>query len=1321
MHRIYVVLLAIIISIGVIALIPQITFAQTEEQLQWLLRFSEEQVMKWRTERAIAESIAQAQNMPIRQEFPDGKIIELQRFENGLPMYYITHNLNAAKTLSTDKVWPGGTGGFSLTGSSETLGIWDGGRTRIEHQEFATGRATQVDGASTNSDHATHVAGTMIASGTAASAKGMSYQARLRAYDWNNDNSEMATAAAGGLKVSNHSYGYITGWYTTDGASWHWYGDPSISSTKDYKFGFYSSYAQAWDNIARNAPYYLIVKSAGNDRLEGPSSQPVTHTHSGSGSYNCIHGLDGGPNGYDCIGAPGVAKNILTVGAVDDIVNGYSQPNDVVMSPFSCWGPTDDGRIKPDIVANGIELYSCIATNNTAYTTYSGTSMSSPNAAGSTGLLLHLRRNLYGNNPLRSSTIKGLIIHTADEAGPHPGPDYMFGWGLMNTLKAAQVMRADSLAGGNFHIREYTLNQGGQIEFQVYSTGSQPLRATICWTDPAGTPPPPSLDPTTIMLVNDLDLRIIGPGSTIYSPWVLNPSNPSVPATTGDNIRDNVEQVHIASPSAGFYTVRINHKGTLSGGSQVVSVIVTGNTIFKDVAVTAIEYPTGIIDSSGPIIPRVRVKNNGTTNETFNVTFRIIGTSYNQTRTKTLSAGVEDTVNFPSWTPIRGTYTTRCSTYLASDAIKSNDTLSGWVKVQTKDIEVVAIEHPVGTVDSTSTPIVPRIRVRNNGSETEVFNATFKIGTIYNNTRTKSLASGIEDTINFAQWIPARGTYTTRCSIYLAGDMKNSNDTLSAQCIVQVRNVGVVSITAPADTIFRDYISPKASVRNYGTKPETFYVYCKIFDSLRTQVYLDSSYVSNLNTNASSTRTFKKFYFRTGNYEVRCSTALNNDANPLNDVKSKIIVVKYLPPWILKESIPWGPSNKAVKAGGAIVTGTQDKIYALKGNNTREFYVYFVDRDSWALLESIPFDTLSRKKVNKGACLAYNKHSNPNTIYATKGNNSLEFWMYNVNLDTWIQKPNVPMTYPERKVKGGASMVYLKRGQYQYIYLLKGNNTLEFYAYHCDADTWIKTLTLPPPGPNLKAFRDGSCMTVGKYNKIYALKGGAYINEFYRYDPGTNIWEVLSPLPIYSTLTRKNTKVKDGASLCYDGDSLIYAFKGGNRQEFWVYNINQDRWLELDTVPKGTGGKKIGSGAGLAFADDKVFALKGNKTREFWCYTPGISDLDTLRKPQTDITHQQTIETNPSSSVSQIEILPNLLFDQSVIRFHLVQPSRLKLSLYNSFGQLLSVIVDKEFPIGKAEIPFNKSGLSSGVYFLKCDISPADNLIIRKGIKLIVR
>jgi hypothetical protein len=392
----------------------------------------------------------------------------------------------------------------------------------------------------------------MIASGVVATAKGMSYAASLRAFEWTNDLSEMSAEAAAGALLSNHSYGYICGWYYS--GNWSWYGDPAVSNVEDYKFGFYSDDCESVDDIAFLNPFYLICKSAGNDRGD----------YNGSGPQE----MDGGADGYDCVGDMGNAKNILTVGAIDDIPSGYSTPSSVVMSSFSGWGPSDDGRIKPDIVANGIGLYSCFKTNNTAYGTYSGTSMATPNACGSL-MLLQQHYNTLNSAFMRSATLKGLAIHTADEAGTANGPDYRFGWGLLNTSTAAQVISQRNQIS---QINEATLNNGGTYTLNVNSTGAEPMKVTLCWTDRKGTPTAPLLNPTTLMLVNDLDLRVDG----TYQPWVLNPASPSTAATSGDNTRDNVEQVYIASPSAGSHSITVTHKGTLSGGSQNFSIIVTG-------------------------------------------------------------------------------------------------------------------------------------------------------------------------------------------------------------------------------------------------------------------------------------------------------------------------------------------------------------------------------------------------------------------------------------------------------------------------------------------------------------------------------------------------------------------------------------------------------------------------------------------------------------------------------------------------------------------------------------------------------------------------
>ena len=442
----------------------------------------------------------------------------------------------------------------------------------------------------------------MIAFGVDPSAKGMSSEAKLNAYEWTSDLDEMKNEALNGLKASNHSYGTILGWaenYRNDG-KWAWFGDTTISKTEDYSFGLYVKTSADWDLALFNNPYYLVCKSAGNNRGEGPAPGTVHWQRLSNNTFvlsSTTHEKDGGTDGYDGLESKAVSKNVITVAAVNGIANGYTKPSDVVMSSFSDWGPTDDGRIKPDISADGMNLYSTTSTADNAYVKMSGTSMATPNTTGSIGLILEHQNNLHPDTALFAATIKALVIHTANEAGANPGPDYSFGWGLLNTLGAVNLMTLNAQLPGNQLIKELTLNQNEKYEYQVTTNGKEPLKVTICWTDWPGNPPIKSLNPTDLMLVNDLDLRIIGPNGT-YMPWVLDPASPSKAAITADNFRDNVEQVLISAPVAGTYTIRVTHKATLFLEKQKFSMIISGITL-PDPEAPGLSSPSnGVIDQS---------------------------------------------------------------------------------------------------------------------------------------------------------------------------------------------------------------------------------------------------------------------------------------------------------------------------------------------------------------------------------------------------------------------------------------------------------------------------------------------------------------------------------------------------------------------------------------------------------------------------------------------------------------------------------------------------------------------------------------------------
>ena len=500
----------------------------------------------------------------------------------GYPIYVTTfNNINAAATIQTKQLWQGGSTGLNLSGSSDNLkgkiGIWDDGRVRSTHVEL-TGRINQKGTVTTNGDHATHVAGTMIAAGVNPVVKGMAYGAQqLIAYsDFNNDISGIL-AEASGLLVSNHSYGTVAGWvYNSTDSRWEFYGEPNAN--EDYKFGYYISKAQLYDSIAYNAPNYLIFVAGGNARSEnGPAVGQNYWRYDATGKMvnaGARPATISSNNGYDIIPASATAKNILTVGAINNLPTGYTKASDAVLAAFSSYGPTDDGRIKPDVVADGVNITSSISTADNAYATYSGTSMSTPSVTGSALLLQEYYSKLHNGAFMRSASLKGLIIHTADEAGVNPGPDYQYGWGVANMVKAAAVITSNNT---DQRIIENNLTSGSSFSLPVVPSGKGSIIATICWTDPKGTVDDVNkLNNRAKKLVNDLDIRI-KKGGTVYQPWVLDVNNPSAAATRGDNITDNVEKIEISDVVPGeLDTIIITHKGTLARGQQAYSLIVSG-------------------------------------------------------------------------------------------------------------------------------------------------------------------------------------------------------------------------------------------------------------------------------------------------------------------------------------------------------------------------------------------------------------------------------------------------------------------------------------------------------------------------------------------------------------------------------------------------------------------------------------------------------------------------------------------------------------------------------------------------------------------------
>jgi hypothetical protein len=496
-----------------------------------------------------AAVLAKAEQMgiPVRIDGPDHQVSILHDIRKEGPLYRHTLNTNAAISTGADLIRQ--TAPYNLDGSGVKVGVWDAGSVLNTHQEFRTNRVTKRNASVATDDHATHVTGTIAATGVDARAKGMAPAVAVDSYDWNSDYSEMTAAGAASagdssrIPISNHSYGY--------GAT-------------NVDMGRYETEAATTDALARGLPFYLVFWAAGNEQDE-------------------LTAL----GGYQSITFVGLAKNILTIGAVNDAVNGgVRSPTNGTMSTFSSWGPCDDGRIKPDLVANGVSLYSTIdsATNAYAQTGWSGTSMASPNAAGSAVLLQQLYRTNFSGQFLRASTLKGLLIHTADDLG-RPGPDYQYGWGLINVKAAADVILGHKASLGSPKLIEGTITATNKVQTHTFTwDGTNAIRATLVWTDPAGVAQTNDADIRTRNLIHDLDLKVTAPNSNASLPYVMpfvgvwTTNAMTNVAVTGTNRVDNVERVDLPTPTqAGTYTVTVGMYGTnVLTTNQVYSLILSG-------------------------------------------------------------------------------------------------------------------------------------------------------------------------------------------------------------------------------------------------------------------------------------------------------------------------------------------------------------------------------------------------------------------------------------------------------------------------------------------------------------------------------------------------------------------------------------------------------------------------------------------------------------------------------------------------------------------------------------------------------------------------
>ena len=267
---------------------------------------------------------------------------------------------------------------------------------------------------------------------------------------------------------------------------------------------------------------------------------------------------------YGTVPPPVPAKNTIAVGAT--VVD-----NDA-MTTFSSWGPTDDGRMRPDVVAPGDSRRPLMGGTMSCsyfslYLPMAGTSQAAPAVTGAVTLALEMWNREMGPEDPSAALMKALVIHGARDLG-RPGPDYEFGFGI---VQVPEIL--DAILERAF--REITLDQGETRLIRLRVNGLEAVKVTLVWSDPPG-PPLSGRD-----LVNDLNLSVTTPEGQERLPFLLNPADPGLAATRGIDSVNPAEQVLIESAQEGIYEIYVDGFA-VPEGPQEAALVITGGEICEE-------------------------------------------------------------------------------------------------------------------------------------------------------------------------------------------------------------------------------------------------------------------------------------------------------------------------------------------------------------------------------------------------------------------------------------------------------------------------------------------------------------------------------------------------------------------------------------------------------------------------------------------------------------------------------------------------------------------------------------------------------------------
>jgi len=307
-------------------------------------------------------------------------------------------------------------------------------------------------------------------------------------------------------------------------------------------------FVNGYHAINNNQKYseIIITQAAGNERILNNHCDDYIKKY----------------EGFSTVNSPATAKNPIVVGSID---SNFDVNERYVVSSFSSFGPTDDGRIKPDLVAPGahnsnpMEDITSTGPNNN-YIPSHGTSMAAPLVGGLVALMEEGWEIRYPTFHLLPHTAKAILIHTADDLG-NPGPDYKYGWGLVNGKNAIKLIE-DSITYDGSSISDHPIiindsfsASNSEKKYSLNLDNPTDLKLTLVWDDRGS---PPGDFKSEVLLENNLDL-LISKGTDKKMPLVLDKNIPDALAKEGTDTINNVEMIK-SKLDKGVWTITV--KGT---------------------------------------------------------------------------------------------------------------------------------------------------------------------------------------------------------------------------------------------------------------------------------------------------------------------------------------------------------------------------------------------------------------------------------------------------------------------------------------------------------------------------------------------------------------------------------------------------------------------------------------------------------------------------------------------------------------------------------------------------------------------------------------